>query len=87
MIEENESESSRQDDIKRMTVMDIAKEKINERMLISDHEVQPMHEQIQNEYEKMDLIHTQGLRMLQKSIEKHPDRYDIQFRNLNSQLK
>ena len=46
MIEENESESSRQDDIKRMTVMDIAKEKINERMLISDHEVQPMHEQI-----------------------------------------
>ena len=44
MIEEQESESnSERDASKRMTVMEIAKEQINERMLINDNDVLPMH--------------------------------------------
>ena len=39
-----ESESGHYDNVKRMTVMDIAKEQMEERMLIGDHEVKPMHE-------------------------------------------
>ena len=77
MIEKKESESSHKDNIKRMTVMDIAKEQINERLLMNSSDIKPMHEQIEDEYYKMDQTHTQGLKMLQKSIEKHPDRFDF----------